>query len=970
MPVITDPAFLLLYGLDESGPTAIRANSGSLGDDHELTPWQASGTDGIPSVDDGNGGKAAYLDAAYPSPYNTFTTAQRALRGPTSLGSAHTAKPALPIASASDDFAFGARVKWVGGETDGGGANEMLMVFGLSVSAGNLVQWGIGVQPQGAGNPQTDGKIRIALAGTFFTVGGAGYTEGGAPAAQYFLPDRWWRILVRVFFSATGYKFKVYAYDETAGVTYTFENNSVFATDYQASFNSSPDARIFVGIDSGASNPISFYGQIDNCWLYDSPMSDTDAGNFLNSGFTIPWNEPTYRVADHDVRVTWGNEAAIFPKPRQLPVGGLAAEHPVQVNCERFRVKYQGFRPGRPHSIRRMDAMFDTIGRQSSRSGHTHKYDNLSLGLMRIPGALPSGALVDVRDMEFSGTGARRRRGFRVRRNVSTSFEYAANAFGSWRDSADSLFMFYKVGDKLYAETGSGATQIDSGWNQTQLPVFAALDNRMIIVSAGRRKSWRGSGSAVESFGVATPAAPTAIAAAGTLTGTFYYAYTEYDPTTGDESGPAILVTPITLAAEGATLTLAAVSSDTRFSQRRIYRTVANGAPPDLFLIATITSATSHTDSGATDGTVPVGRVLMSDDTLVGYFTGAAPQDFVGCVSHLGRMFYWYANKLYWTPEGEPMRWFATDFITADGPITAAVSRAGRLILYTRKTVELIESDFVRDGTGVPQIRRSVLTFNVGCPGPHAVCEAGFEDVFWIDRRGVYTLNGDRVEKVSHVIDNLFPYINSGYSRYISSGYNHIRNQVWFACPFANIQDDNTRSQTIIVMHLGSTPYKWSLYRMEASFVGQFDDDLNGVRFGLIDHLGVFKECESFEGDGAEGNESFTTEDDDGIQSISGSVITVSGTPGWTSGALRGFGVVLRDVSTGAIYYYTISTNGTNTLTIVGTPNANLAALDGYYIGGMLGEMEIAEQDFGSSQTKHVTQMKHEFDDLTAGRFV
>ena len=53
---------------------------------------------------------------------------------------------------------------------------------------------------------------------------------------------------------------------------------------------------------------------------------------------------------------------------------------------------------------------------------------------------------------------------------------------------------------------------------------------------------------------------------------------------------------------EKVTLTLDAVNSDTRFSQRRIYRTTNGGSPPSLFLIATISTATSYNDTGAADG--------------------------------------------------------------------------------------------------------------------------------------------------------------------------------------------------------------------------------------------------------------------------------------------------------------------------------------------------------------------------------
>jgi hypothetical protein len=545
----------------------------------------------------------------------------------------------------------------------------------------------------------------------------------------------------------------------------------------------------------------------------------------------------------------------------------------------------------------------------------------------------------------------------------------AINAFYSWRDSNDVLYRLYKVGSKLYAETGASAAQLDTGWPQLEAVVGAVLDNRLVLVSGTRRRTWRGDNSVIESFGVTTPAAPTAALAAGTLTGTYYYAYTEYDPTTGDESGPGILVTPVSPAAQGVTLTLAAVSSDTRFSQRRIYRTTAGGSPPDLFLIDTITSATSYTDSGEVDGTTPVGRIVTSDGDLVEYFTGSPPEDFVGCAVHMNRMLYWYGNKLFWTPEYEPQRWTEADSITTDAPIRAVISVGFRAVVLTTHTVEIVETDFIRDGTGIIIPRRTVVSRDVGAAGPWSPVLVRDDELYWLDRRGIYRLVGDKVVKVSGLIDNLFRYLNTGYAGFISGAYNHIRNQVWWSCPFASIQEDNTRLQTTIVLQPGDSP-RWSLFQLEASYVAQFDDDLNGIRFGIIDHLGCFKEMESFEGDGAEGNESTTTEDDDGISSISGNTITVTPSPGWTTNEHRGKAVVCRDVDTGDIFYYLITSNGADSLTVVDTPDSSLESGDGFYLGGMRAFIEIAEQDFGTPNKKRVSRLSTQFDDLTQGRFV
>lgn len=977
MPSPTDPAMLLLYGLDESGLTSVRVNSGYLGTAQDLSVYQSSGTDGIVPVDDSRGGKAAWFDVSYPSPYTAMTAATRMLRAAAATGSAHTCKPALPLTSANDDWGFGCRFKWIGGETDGGAATEVQFIFGLKDYSANLILWGIGIVPNAATNPATGATLRLMVGGKQVTVTGGSYTTTGSPPTDYVLPDEWYRVLVRVYnVDSTHWLAKIYLYRESTGVTYTFVYNAgnyVASDDYSGAMLAATGVRVEFAGGISSANPMGIYGYVDEAWLYDAAISDGDATVAVVGGFQVPWSEPSYRVADQDVRVTYAEARTDFPPSRALPIGG-DGRHTVGVFCDRFKLKYESFRPGRPAAIREVWAQFDSVGPYSGKRGNLAPYEPIVGGLVRLPGKLDTGICTDVRNFEFSGRGPRRRRGFRIRRNVSTEVNYSANAFFSWRDSSDILYRCYKAGTKLFAETGSGASQIDTGWSTSDSPVGAVLDNRLVLCSASRRKSWRGSNSAVESFGApAAPTAPTAATTAGTLTGTYYYAYTEYDPTTGDESAAGFLVSAITPAAQGVTLTLAAVSSDARFSQRRIYRTAAGGAAPLLYRIATVATATSYTDGGVADGTVLLGSVLDSNNVLIEYITGTPPQNFIGCAVHLNRMFYWYGNTVYWTKEYEPFRWGANGntgsmSVTCDGPVRAVFSDGYRLVILTRSTVEIIESDFIPDGSGFCQMRRSVVERKVGCLGPHSPVQHN-NQWYWMDWRGVYTLIGDKVLKISEKIDNLFKYLNVGYAASMSGAYNHLRNQLWWACPFGSIQDDNTRSQTIVALHPGEDP-RWTIHELEASFIGQFDDDLNGVRFGAIDHLGVFKELETYEGDGAEGNESTTTEDDDGISSISGSVVTVSPSPGWTTDEHRGKGVVLRDASTGVLYYYTIANNGAATFTVVGTPATALAALDGYYVGGMRGYVEIAEQTFGTANHKVVRSLMTHFDDLAAGRFV
>lgn len=972
MPAASDAEMLLYYTLDESQPATVRANLGSLGSTHDLSVTQSTGTDGIPTVADGNGGRALDLFITR----SGWTSAQRGLAGTAyNPGSGHPCLLPLPIASSANDFTFGCRFQFRGLNTGGGGIEEE-HVWGLKdFPAGAVTAWGVSLDPNDATSP-TAARVTIRLANTALPLSGGSWTITGSPPSYYVLVNGWYRLLVRVYFDTAGYKVKAYLVEESTGTIYTWTLNAAVTTDYGSSVTAATALRLWIGEWGSTHFPLG--GYIDDCWLYDAGMTDAEATSAVIGGFTVPWDPPSYRTAQHVVYAAVTRDGASFPPTRALPTGTRACRYPADVLAQRLRVRIEGWRPGRPWLCRSIEGTFDSAGPYSGKPGNRWAYEDLNLGLYRMGGQLPAGAWEDVRNVESTVIGPRRRRGFRIRRNVSTAQGDASdNAFFFFRTNDLSLYGLYKVGAGLYEETGAAALLLDSGWNPQQRPSFMFLDDRAIILSSLRRKTWRGTTGSIESFGIAAGSTANVVTGAGgTLAGTYYYAWTEYDPTTGDESAPKVS-TSVTPATQKVTLTMDAVNSDTRFSQRRIYRTTNGGSPPDLFLIATITSATTYADTGVADGTQAVGQVTDTSGTLLAYITGSPPDTFAfGCV-HMERAFYaggtTYPERVYVSEANNPQRWYPNFYITAENVVRAVVSWGHRLVIFTDSTVEIVESDWARDGDGNVNVQRTVVSRTVGALGFDSV-RVIEGNLYWIDRRAVWTMRGTEPVPLSGPIRDLFPYINHAVSRRARVSFNHLRRQVWISVPHSTLQTDSGRFQTILVLDLdaySAGTIKWSIYELEASHHGPYDDDLNGLQFGLIDHLGVFKQAESYEGDGAQGNESYTTEDEGGaagnvgIQSISGSVVTVYGAPGWTSGALRGMALVLRDRSTGLLYWYPISTNTTTTITVVGTPNAALAARDGYYVGGIRAWVQYAEQGFGTPNEKVVRYLHLEFADLT-----
>lgn len=973
MPAVSDPSLLLLFGFDESLPTATRANVGALGSAQDLSPVQSTGTDGIPAISDGNGGRA--LDVFLTR--TGYTSASRALRGAQATGAAHAARCSLPTSTAGTDFAFGCRFQFGAGNTGGGGI-ETEQVWGLSSIATCLSHWGIGLLPNDA-SAATAAKIRLHLGGTVETVDATGYTTTGSPPTFYILPNEWYRVVVRAYWSGTGVRAKVYVVRESTGTIYTLDRSSDFSAFSQlATLEAATDVAVHASFLPVSGFHALYAGLIDEAWLYDAPLSDTEATSLVTGGFSIPWTAPSYRVAEHAVHVAVTNEGQDFPRTRPLAVGALAARFPPDRHVRRARVRVESWRPGRPWLLRCVEGIFDTQGPFSSKAGNRFRLDDPNMGLHRNGGELPAGAWEDVRNVETTVRGPRSRRGFRIRRNVATDQgDNNANAFAFFRNNADTLYGVFKVGSKLYEETGAGAAALDTGWNSQQLPVFLFLDNRLVILSGSRRRTWRGQTGVISSLGISAPGSIGAAAASGgTLNGSFYYAATFYDPTTGDESAPVVsaVVSPST---QKVTLTLPSSSGDTRFTQYRIYRTTNGGSPPNLFLIKTVTIAASVDDTGEVDGTQLVGQVTDSSGTFLAYITGALPDSFsFGCV-HMERIFYsggaTYPERIYATEANEVQRFYPSHYLVCEAPVRALASWGHRLVAFTDSTVEIFESDWVRDADGNRNVQRTVLSRTVGAVGPAAV-RVIEGSLFWLDRRAFWTMRGTEPVPLSGPIRDLFPYINHGISRRAVVSFNHLRRQVWCSIAHATLQPDSSRFQTILVADLDALQAgveKWTVYEQEATFHGAFDDDLNGLQFGMIDGLGVFKQAETYEGDGAQGNEAFTTEDaggesgNVGIASISGSVITVHGSPGWSAGALRGMSVVLRDRSTGRLYWHLLSNNGTGTLTVVGTPDAALAQRDGWAVGGIVSYVQFAEQALATPNEKVIRQVHLEFAALT-----
>lgn len=969
----------LIYGFDETQIKAVRANDGEAGDDFDLVTYTQETTpgDGLAVFSDDKGGRCVYLG-------NTATGGgswdHHTLRS-ASYTHPHAASP-IPPAVAGAGYAVGWRFKWVSPYHDENAADiDAFQVWAYGTSSSVKPQ--MGLQLNDATTP-TAARLNMVLPGfSPITDLSATSTTTGSPASYPIAKDLWYRVVVRHWFNVTGHVWKVWLFEESTGTTYTWTYSGADNTTFTDTFlTPSPLSTHWrMGQVDPTNDPDNVTVYLDNFWYYDTYATDAEIEDVIVNGINIQWAPPTVRRAEHVVYSAVTDQNRSFPKTRALATGTTIGRHPVGVFCQAPRIRVEGWRPGRPWLLRTVDAVFDPAGPYGSQTARKGERMNLTLGVWRTPGIKPPGACEDARDVEFTHEGPRRRKGFRVRRDTGDTNIRGFNQFWTFRDFGDELYRLYKAGSAMYAEDGAQANSISTGWSSNEAVSGFQFDGRLVLLSATKQRTWDGTLTALQTLGGAAPGSISpAASSGGTLNGTYYYAATWYDPTSGDETG-GIISASVSPSTQKVRLTLPASTAapDTRYTQFRIYRTAVGGSAPNLFFTATVTAtagSTVYDDTGDADGTTLIGQVLDSSGTFLGYITGTPPDTFsIGCV-HQERVVYargsTYPERVYIGEPGEIARWYSSQWFAADGPVRAVASWGSRLVVFTDNTVELVESDFIRNADGQLDLNRTVISRSIGCIGANAVISFGGQ-LYWMDSRGIYRMEGGRAVEVSDRIRDLFPWVNGNVGDRIAGAWNHISNTLVWTVPCAALQEDSNRMQTQFVMDL-ETPDRWTIFGLDASFVGQFDDDRNGIRFGAIDMVGVFKELETYEGDGAEGNETFTTEDegtDDyagspaGILSVADKVVTVYGSPGWATNELRGMQVVLRDRSTGLLYRYLIAANDGTTFTTERQVSANLGEGDGYYIGGIPAFCQFAAHDFGSANRKTIQQVQYELADLT-----
>lgn len=322
------------------------------------------------------------------------------------------------------------------------------------------------------------------------------------------------------------------------------------------------------------------------------------------------------------------------------------------------------------------------------------------------------------------------------------------------------ILLFNFAGSQFRRYKNSAYTTVtpdaNTSFSTTKKNTFAQGGETLFI--AGGRPAFYTDGGDVERVGIPAPStAPTVVAGAGTgLTGTFRYAYTFYDSTSGRESDLSPTAS-VTLANDDADLsaletTVAAANVD----QKRIYRTLKDGEI--FYLQATKTLATTS----YTDSTADADLGIQAAD--IGEY-GMPPSTSYICAYFNKRMWWVDAdnpNKIqYSSPhigsDNALHRYPTSNFLICDKPVTGLLVTPNKLLVMHPRDVSFI-SGFGDD------LRIQPFTSGAGTMFPNGFATNG-DMIFGLSEEGLVKLDGAGKILMSRPIDDsLREIMNATYS--------------------------------------------------------------------------------------------------------------------------------------------------------------------------------------------------------------
>lgn len=702
------------------------------------------------------------------------------------------------------------------------------------------------------------------------------------------------------------------------------------------------------------------------------PTSVRDVGWYRGNSAAISASVKTERMSS-------------WPKPRSIG-DGLSGRIPAGPSGVRAAFRVFGVNAGAPWQLTR--ARLGTVGRGGIDPQGAPKglipYDGFEYGVSKSASksTLSTAEFADVLNMSFQGGAPRRRRGYRIITGDGSTEEAPSAIFDATNASGDT-YQLFKSGTKLYIVDNGDPIELDDGYASNALPTVATVGNKTFVVSPARTKVVI-QGTVLDvgveaptqtpAFSSSTPNITNGVIA---LTPGFEYCYTYYDGTKLTESGPSpsiLVVLPAGTPASSITLGSIAVGGSS-ITKRMIYR--RKKGTETWFFVGSIdnNTGTEFTDLYELPLTT---RILES---YAGYNVTASFPAATACASFEDRLLLWGdpsdRRVVYISEVGDGERHYFWNRLTCRGEVRAVLEHEGRLVIYTDRSVEVVDGDWIRGTGGFLGISKKVVDNSKGISGPYAVCSAGGR-AFWADSSGIHTLNrGLDARDTSRAVSwRVHPVVQDAVDTAGTSvvmAHNYVSNQLWVCLTRAQPDATSTKNRVVLVLDLDALEagrVVWSIYDRPLSWVSKLQDGLLGTMFVGCDYLGNMLELDVYDGDGIQGNESWFP----GVSVVASAVnattkvLTFVGTSLPSTG-IRGVGVVLEDSVTGAFFTSTaISAPSSTTLKLTDVPSW-LAVGTIVHIGGILGMEETGEIDLGSQDEKRWGPLEIGLADASSGRF-
>lgn len=669
-----------------------------------------------------------------------------------------------------------------------------------------------------------------------------------------------------------------------------------------------------------------------------------------------------YRAA-HRVRIqAKSDRTSAWHVPISLAVGALNPRVELPRYGSRFAVRLSGVSQGQPMSCNALALVYNREGGATSPStGGYYPFPEFVGGVapnLAKP-TLPNSVAYDLSNMDLHHGILKTRRGYRILAGAGAGVSGTPCAFYDATNSAGQTYHLFFAGGSIYVYDNGNLTEADTGWPVNELPTVATIGLKTFFLSSTRKRVFiEGTFSDV---GVTAPTVtPTYINATTHEGGVIatspgvQYVVTYRDGAKLTDSGPSPILTVVLPAGSTASTIRVGipVSASASVTERDVWRRKVGDANNVFQHVGNV--ADNTTTQFDDDSDLPGIETL---DEFAGLAVTADFPSVTACCECGGKLVAWNPNEptVYVSELGDGERWWAGSVLTVGGGMRGAIgSTEGRTLIFTDKTVESIEGDFLRSPSGDIGITRHVLDPSKGSFGPFAQTVAAGR-VFWADASGVHTMQVGSVNRdvsvgISWPVTPVIQAAVDTLGTNVVLEYDYISGQLW-CCISKSDATNSTKNRVVLVLDLDKK--RWTIFDHPLSHIARVRDGTYGYFYVGCDYYGNVLELDVYDGDGAQGNESWMPASPlfSGC-SVSGKTITFSGAAFPTTGnGLRGVALIVEDVSAGTFVRLTILSNTATELTLDALPAATIVT-DKAYVGGIYYFMETGEVDFGTLDEK------------------